>query len=94
MATREGKHLTTARRLWRRADDVRGLYRSVTDIHEAHPGDTLTNVVPAPMVLTESVDYLAAALASWQAGQVDDGMMIGYVIGLLESIDDMEALPQ
>lgn len=73
VATREGKHLTTARRLWRRVDDVRGLYRSVTDIHEAHPGDTLTNVVPVTMVPTERVDYLTAALASWQAGQMDDG---------------------
>lgn len=44
-------------------------------------------VVPVTVVATEHVDYLSAAHASWVAGAIDDKTMIGYAIGLLESLD-------
>ena len=50
---------------------------------------TLTNVVPVTVVPTERVDYLSAAHASWVAGAIDDRTMIGYAIGLLESLDEL-----
>ena len=53
------------------------------------PPDTLTDVVPVTVVPTERVDYLSAAHASWVAGAIDDRTMIGYAIGLLESLDEL-----
>ena len=65
VATRKGKHLTTARRIWGRIDNVRGLYRSTSDDHEAHPGDTLTNVVPVTVVPTAELERFAEMWRSY-----------------------------
>ena len=58
-------------------------------VYPEHTGDALTNVVPVTVVPTERVDYLSAAHASWVAGAIDDKTMIGYAIGLLESLDEL-----
>ena len=63
--------------------------RENESVYPEHPGDTLTNVVPVTVVPTERVDYLSAAHASWVAGAIDDKTMIGYAIGLLESLDEL-----
>ena len=70
------------------ARNERGGYESpVTGAWKGGP--TLTNVVPVTVVPTERVDYLSAAHASWVAGAIDDRTMIGYAIGLLESLDEL-----
>ena len=62
VATREGAHLTPAHRVWVRSDEVRSIYTSITDSHEAHPGDTLTNVVPVTVVPTAEWEALRDAV--------------------------------
>ena len=76
--------------LYRETDaDQYWTIRENESVYPEHPGDTLTNVVPVTVVPTERVDYLSAAHASWVAGAIDDKTMIGYAIGLLESLDEL-----
>ena len=62
VATREGAHLTPAHRVWARSDEVRSIYTSITDSHEAHPGDTLTNVIPVKVVPVAKLEALRDAI--------------------------------
>ena len=62
VATREGAHLTPAHRVWARSDEVRSIYTSITDSHEAHPGDTLTNVIPVTVVPVAGLEALRDAV--------------------------------
>lgn len=66
-----------------------GAYESRTYYVDSDTDSPLTNVVPVTVVPTERVDHLSAAHASWVAGAIEDKTMIGYAIGLLESLDEL-----
>ena len=87
VATREGEHLTAAHRIWGRIDDVRRLYRSTADNHEAHPGDTLTNVVPVTVVPTAEWESLVLGRGHHKAGSVRDDYLLRRVDRIITATD-------
>ena len=90
VATREGKHLTAARRVWARSDEVRSIYTSITDSHEAHPGDTFTDVVSVTVVPVAEMEALRASIKALGYGPESTrsaGSLLDTALRLLEATD-------
>ena len=92
VATREGAHLTPAHRVWARSDEVRSIYTSITDSHEAHPGDTLTNVVPVTVVPTAEWEALRASIKALGYSTTTTGMPGSLLDTSLRLFDATDAL--
>ena len=93
VATREGKHLTAARRVWARSDEVRSIYTSITDSHEAHPGDTFTDVVSVTVVPVAEMEALRASIKALGYGPQDTRGMTGSLLDTaLRLLDATDAL--
>lgn len=91
VATREGKHLTPASGLWAKVREIPRIYRRVTDDHEAHPGDTLTNVVPVRVVPVAELDALRACIKALGYDGIQTrgmpGSLLDTTIRLIEATD-------